>query len=97
MGGNTIATHAVPEQVRPLRVARDDELSARAVLESVQRAMLPRELPSLPGVTVDARYFPGSCGLSFAGDWYDACTLPDGRLFLAAGDVVGRGPAAARR
>jgi anti-sigma regulatory factor (Ser/Thr protein kinase) len=98
MGGNPIASETVPDRVRPLRLApadADGQLSARAVLESVQRALLPRALPSLPGVTVDARYLPGSCGLAFAGDWYDACTLPDGRLFLAAGDVVGRGPAAA--
>ncbi len=97
MGGNTIAFDTVPNRSRPpLRApAPDDESSARAVLESVQRALLPRELPALPGVALEGRYLPGSSGLSFAGDWYDACTLSDGRLFLAAGDVVGRGPAAA--
>src|SRR5262249_42676660 len=42
-----------------------------------------------------ARYVPGGAGAEVGGDWYDAISLSDERLFVAVGDVVGRGIAAA--
>ena len=51
-------------------------------------------LPVAPGITIEARYVPGRDGLHLGGDWYDAFTLPNGRVLLAVGDVVGRGPLA---
>lgn len=76
----------------PERAAED--ATARAVLEALQRALLPRVLPVVPGLTIEARYVPGGNGLRLGGDWYDAFTLPNGRVLLAIGDVVGRGPLA---
>jgi hypothetical protein len=61
----------------------------------MRRALSPGALPRVPGVDLAARHVPASGELDFAGDWYDACALPDGRLFLAVGDVAGRGPRAA--
>jgi PAS domain-containing protein/anti-sigma regulatory factor (Ser/Thr protein kinase) len=62
----------------------------RAVL-AFQRAMLPSHLDPAPGVTLSARYVPSSSHLEVGGDWYDVTTLPNGRLALAVGDVVGKG------
>ena len=63
--------------------------------ETLQRSLLPDRLPDMPGVELASRYIPGGAGLEVGGDWYDAFTLPGGRLGFTIGDVVGRGLAAA--
>lgn len=35
------------------------------------------------------RYVPANQGLNVGGDWYDAFTMPDGRIGLSIGDVQG--------
>jgi serine phosphatase RsbU (regulator of sigma subunit)/PAS domain-containing protein len=67
----------------------------RATAETLQRTLLPRELPALPGHDLAVRYLPGQEGAEVGGDFYDAFRLPDGRFAIAVGDVVGRGVAAA--
>ncbi len=61
----------------------------------LQQALLPDELASPPGLDVAAHYQAGSAALEVGGDWYDAFELPDGRLLLSVGDVVGHGLEAA--
>lgn len=61
----------------------------------LQRALLPDDLEPHPGVSVAARYAPASDVLEVGGDWYDAFSLPDGRIGVVVGDVVGHGIAAA--
>jgi anti-sigma regulatory factor (Ser/Thr protein kinase) len=46
-------------------------------------------------VAVGARYLPATAGMEIGGDWYFAEELPDGRLALVVGDVVGHGLQAA--
>jgi PAS domain S-box-containing protein len=60
--------------------------------ETLQRSLLPDTLPDVPGIALRARYLPVS---EVGGDWYDAFRLPDGRLAVAAGDVMGKGLTAA--
>jgi PAS domain S-box-containing protein len=67
----------------------------RDIAETLQRSLLPERLPASPELALAARYVPGGAGMEVGGDWYDAISLPDGRLFIAVGDVVGRGIAAA--
>ncbi len=67
----------------------------RAVTEIMQRALLPEELPSIPGLRFSAKYLPGGAGVKMGGDWYDVFQLPSGRLAFVIGDVVGRGVQAA--
>ncbi|MFI9365914.1 SpoIIE family protein phosphatase [Kitasatospora sp. NPDC053057] len=55
----------------------------------LQRAMLPRTLPRLPGIATAARYLPSTEGMQIGGDWYDLLKLPDGRIGLVIGDVQG--------
>lgn len=52
------------------------------VATTFQRAALPDQLPSLDSVSLDAFYEPSSQGLLVGGDWYDAFSLPDGRVAL---------------
>jgi serine phosphatase RsbU (regulator of sigma subunit)/anti-sigma regulatory factor (Ser/Thr protein kinase) len=69
--------------------------SQRSAAETLQHSLLPEVLPELPGVAIASRYQAGGPGVEVGGDWYDVLTLPDGRLALAMGDVVGRGVSAA--
>lgn len=61
----------------------------RARMNELQRVMLPRSLPDIPGLAVAGRYLPGSEGMEVGGDWYDVLRLPNGRVGLVIGDVQG--------
>jgi serine phosphatase RsbU (regulator of sigma subunit)/CheY-like chemotaxis protein len=65
------------------------------IAETLQRAMLPPCLPSVKGLELASRYLAGGGGTRVGGDWYDTVPMDDGRVMLAVGDVVGRGPRAA--
>ncbi len=67
----------------------------RSTAAALQRSLLPDRLPELPGVTLAASFRPGSLEAEVGGDWYDAFALPDGRLALVVGDVMGKGVGAA--
>ena len=60
----------------------------------LQRAVLPDKLPSVAGWELVAHYSPAD-RTEVGGDFYDALPLPDGRLALVVGDVMGRGVQAA--
>jgi serine phosphatase RsbU (regulator of sigma subunit)/anti-sigma regulatory factor (Ser/Thr protein kinase) len=59
----------------------------------LQRDLLPRNLPQVPGVTIAARYLPARNEVG--GDWYDVIELPHGQVGVVIGDVVGHGLGAA--
>lgn len=61
----------------------------RELSEGLQRTMMPSLVPSIPGMTVAARYVPTGGGLQVGGDWYDMIPLPNGRIALVIGDVQG--------
>ncbi len=63
--------------------------------EALQRALLPADFPPVPGVNLAGVYRPAVSAARLGGDWYDIFFLPDGRIGVAIGDVVGRGVAAA--
>ena len=67
----------------------------RGIAETMQRSVLPERLPSVGGVTLAARYLPGTVGVDVGGDWYDIIQLEDGSIGLVVGDVVGKGVQAA--
>lgn len=62
---------------------------------TLQRALLPTALQTGPHVDVAHRYEPGSRITEVGGDWYDVISLPDGRVVLVVGDVMGHGVSAA--
>ncbi|MGY0062452.1 SpoIIE family protein phosphatase [Streptomyces sp. LZ34] len=61
----------------------------------LQRSLLPRRLPEIPGGVAVARYLPAMSGLEVGGDWYDVIPLPNGHVALVIGDVQGHSAGAA--
>jgi PAS domain-containing protein len=61
----------------------------------LQRSLLPRKLPRLPGGVAVARYLPATVGLEVGGDWYDVIPLSESHVALVVGDVQGHSAAAA--
>lgn len=63
--------------------------------ETLQRSLLPERLPRIPGLVLEARYLPVGSDMEIGGDWYDAFRLPDNKLAVTVGDVMGKGLTAA--
>ncbi|HUN29299.1 MAG TPA: SpoIIE family protein phosphatase [Alphaproteobacteria bacterium] len=61
------------------------------VADALQAASLPRRLPEIDGIALDAIYVPGRSEAQIGGDWYDAFALADGRIVVSIGDVAGSG------
>jgi serine phosphatase RsbU (regulator of sigma subunit) len=62
---------------------------------TLQRALLPDDLPEDDWFDVAGRYRPGTDGDEVGGDWYDAHYSETGELTFTIGDVAGRGLEAA--
>jgi serine phosphatase RsbU (regulator of sigma subunit) len=76
---------------------RQAELYARErdIATSLQAALLPAELPAIPGVELVSLFEPYQGDCAVGGDFYDAFATDDGWA-LVVGDVSGKGaPAAA--
>jgi serine phosphatase RsbU (regulator of sigma subunit) len=65
----------------------------RDLAQTLQRNLLPPELPAVPGLELAGRYVPASGRIG--GDFYDVFPAGEGRWFMAIGDVCGKGPEAA--
>jgi CheY-like chemotaxis protein len=55
---------------------------------TLQRSLLPQDLPDMPGLDTAVRYVPASRQAEIGGDFYEL-TVIDGRLLMAIGDVAG--------
>jgi putative methionine-R-sulfoxide reductase with GAF domain len=66
----------------------------RRIAETLQRSLLPDELPTIDGLELASTFLPGA-GVEVGGDWYDALRLPSGELAVVIGDVAGKGLRAA--
>jgi serine phosphatase RsbU (regulator of sigma subunit) len=62
--------------------------------ETMQRSLLPRELPAVEGLEV-GHVYESAARVDVGGDVYDFLTLDDGRLAVILGDVTGKGIEAA--
>jgi sigma-B regulation protein RsbU (phosphoserine phosphatase) len=78
--------HLVKEQRRQRQMQRHLALAA-----DIQRRMLPRKPPNVPGIDIAARYISSR---ELSGDFYDLLEL-HGHLGIVVGDVVGKGIPAA--
>lgn len=89
--GNQAA--AAVDQARLFRIEDHEKIVQRqlAIASDVQRRMLPRSLPTAPGLDIAARYEPS---LELGGDFYDVFELGN-QIGMVVGDVVGKGIAAA--
>ena len=70
-----------------LRAARDALFAEMEVAQGIQTLLLPKR-PTLPGHRVAGRMVTAS---EVGGDYYDVIEAPNGRMFLAIGDVSGHG------
>ncbi|BDM71832.1 hypothetical protein HEK616_53190 [Streptomyces nigrescens] len=66
-----------------------------AISQSLQRSLLPPELPDIAGVEVEVIYRAAGEGNEVGGDFYDLFPIRDGAYGFAIGDVCGTGPEAA--
>jgi serine phosphatase RsbU (regulator of sigma subunit) len=69
-----------------------------ATSQALQRALLPRAVPTAPGVEFAAEYLPASSAIAVGGDFYGVLELSHEDRWLGyIGDVCGKGPTAAAR
>ncbi|MET8852065.1 SpoIIE family protein phosphatase [Amycolatopsis sp. NPDC004625] len=88
--GRDVTERRRREAERELLLQREHEIA-----ETLQRSLLPRELPELAGLAAAARYRPATVHAQTGGDWYELVPLGGSRVALSVGDVVGKGPQAA--
>ncbi|MFF0115292.1 SpoIIE family protein phosphatase [Streptomyces prasinus] len=79
-----LATRAAVALDNARRYTREHDLAV-----TLQRSLLPRDLPDLSALEVAHRYLPAQSGVG--GDWFDVIELPGARVALVVGDVVGHG------
>lgn len=59
------------------------------IAQGLQRAMLPRTIPTVPGTRIAVRYRSARLARDIGGDWYDVVMIPGGRVAAIIGDVQG--------
>ncbi|GAA2369042.1 SpoIIE family protein phosphatase [Dactylosporangium salmoneum] len=67
----------------------------RTVAQTLQRSLLPPQLPKADGVEFGAEYVPTGEGVDVGGDFYDVVPLSARRWLVVVGDVSGKGVQAA--
>jgi serine phosphatase RsbU (regulator of sigma subunit) len=82
---------AATERTGNLIVSATAFAEQRAALAALQEIVLPRDVESIRGVQIVARYVPLAAAGTIGGDWWDALALPSGEVALAVGDVAGHG------
>jgi sigma-B regulation protein RsbU (phosphoserine phosphatase) len=86
--GYTAAKQSSERERKLLDVEHELETARR-----IQRSILPRHVPNIPGLQLSARYEPMT---AVAGDFYDFLPSPDGRaVTILVADVSGHGVPAA--
>jgi serine phosphatase RsbU (regulator of sigma subunit)/anti-sigma regulatory factor (Ser/Thr protein kinase) len=78
-----------------LSIERSRLMVQGQIAETLQRSLLPRQLPQVPGLRMAARYLPAADESAVGGDWYDAIDLGNQCIGFVIGDVAGHGMAAA--
>ena len=67
----------------------------RRVASVLQNALLPQELPKVPGLWIDTSYVPAAQQSDVGGDWYDVFLVSPECVGISIGDVTGHGLQAA--
>jgi hypothetical protein len=67
----------------------------RATALALQRGLLPRHIPEIPGLQLAYRYVPAETAAEIGGDWFDVISLPADSCALTVGDVTGHDISAA--
>jgi len=95
-----------PEPFQPDDLVLAEELAGRAAVcvdnarrytreytaaLTLQRSLLPREIPGQAAVEAAFRYLPADSRAGAGGDWFDVIPLSGTRVALVVGDVAGHG------
>ncbi len=67
----------------------------QSLSSALQRALLPKVMPDIPGLEIASRYEAGLEAMDIGGDWFDLIKCRDGGFIFVVGDVSGRGVQAA--
>jgi serine phosphatase RsbU (regulator of sigma subunit)/integral membrane sensor domain MASE1 len=86
-----LATSAAVLATTRAQLAESERRMERQIALRLQEALLPGQPLTYPQVSVAARYEAGSEALLVGGDWYDVIQLPNDRIGITIGDVVGHG------
>lgn len=79
-----LADHVGDVVAAARRQERDREMA-----HTLQRLLLPTQLPAIPGLEICARYYTAQRDLEAGGDFFDVVQLPSGRVGFVIGDVEG--------
>jgi serine phosphatase RsbU (regulator of sigma subunit)/DNA-binding response OmpR family regulator/anti-sigma regulatory factor (Ser/Thr protein kinase) len=82
------------EAAEALARARTELHRERELVDLLQQAVAPADVPELAELDIATSYRPAGPGV-VGGDWYDVLPLPDGTVVLVIGDVAGHGLPAA--
>lgn len=77
------------------RRAEESEARARLLVATLQRTLVPPELPDVPGLDVAGAYRPAGDGEEVGGDLYDLFEVAPDDWVAVIGDVQGKGVDAA--
>ncbi len=83
------------ELLRAKQRAEEAEARAVEVARTLQRTLLPPDLPTIPGLVLEAAFQPAGEGTDLGGDFYDAVQVADDEWLVVVGDVSGKGVEAA--
>jgi serine phosphatase RsbU (regulator of sigma subunit)/CHASE3 domain sensor protein len=86
-----LALHARRLQAETATLYRRSELTVR----TLQRSLVPRVLPEIPGCELAVRFTPATRGALVGGDFYDAFAVGRDQWAVVVGDVCGKGAGAA--
>ena len=78
-----------------LSIERSRLMVQGQIAATLQRSLLPRQLPQVTGLRMAARYLPAADESAVGGDWYDVIELNNPCVGFVIGDVAGHGMAAA--
>ncbi|HYZ52534.1 MAG TPA: SpoIIE family protein phosphatase [Streptosporangiaceae bacterium] len=110
MGMVVLYRHAGSEPFTPADLALAHDFVARAAVPldnarlytrelatalALQRGLLPRRIPGVPGLRLAYRYVPAETSAEIGGDWFDVIPLSQDRCALIVGDVTGHDMTAA--
>jgi serine phosphatase RsbU (regulator of sigma subunit) len=85
--GYVAASRTYANEQRLLSIQKELEIARQ-----IQSAILPREVPSIAGLDIAARYLPMT---AVAGDFYDFLVMDEQRVGILVADVTGHGVPAA--
>jgi hypothetical protein len=94
-GNDQLAAWLLAEQAVAALATAQAFKAERSMAVTLQRSVLPEQLPSIAGYQLFGCYLPASSRAEVGGDWYDAFLRDDGALAIVIGDVAGHGIRAA--